>query len=65
MFWRELEGQELKSKEKSSERHLLTGATAEGKGNKNLEVGNKAELGVVSCQGAWRSVKKMVEFGVE
>lgn len=64
MFWRELEGQEI-VREKSSERHLLTGAAAEDKGNKNLEVWNKAELGVVSCQGAWRSVKKTVEFGVE
>lgn len=64
MFWRELEGQELQSKEKSSECHLLPGATAEDKGNKNLEVGNEVALGVVSCQGVWGSVMK-TEFGVE
>ena len=43
----------------------VSGATAEDKGNKNLEVGNEVALGVVSCQGVWRSVTKTVEFGAE
>lgn len=62
MSWREVKGHILQSKDKNNEHLLPTGGTVENKESRDLDVGNEVEWCVVSYQGAWRSMKKMVEL---